>query len=171
VQLKWESSQQLRYRNPNATSFWVTITPAVPKQGSISLRHMLGLIAKCSFQTKPQPTNATTDALRKDETIPVLTQIQNKPESNVTFSFGRAEIAEWHSAHQNTKYSMLSFSLLPSSYQHSPAKISHMPLWALTQPRRTSFLYRTAPWPLAGHEPSCHEALFSHPTLPTSCCP
>lgn len=74
--------------------FWVTLIPAAPKAGSISLQHKLGLQQNAASQTKPQLVNATTNALRKDETIPVLTQIQSTLESKVTFSFRWAEAAE-----------------------------------------------------------------------------
>lgn len=134
---------------PKCHEFWVTPVPAASKPGSISLQHKLGLQQNAASQTKPQLVNVTTNALRKDETIPVLTQIQNTLESKVTFSFRWAKVAEQHNAHQNIKCFLLLLSLLPSSPRHSWAKMSLFPpraaAWAPGTPSAST---GTAPQPL-----------------------
>lgn len=151
--------------------FWVTLVPAASKPGSIPLRHKLGLQQNVSSQTKPRLVNVTTNALRKDETIPVLTQIQSTLESKVTFSFRWAEVAEQHTAHQNIKCSLLPLSLLPSSPRHSWAKMSLSSKSHCLSPRPPFCHHRnspTAPWAGTDHLTTSHSL---PPSSLTSCCP
>lgn len=146
---------------PKCHKFWVTLTPAASKPGSISLRHKLGLQQNAASQTKPQLVNVTINALRKDETIPVLTQIQSTLESKVTFSFRWAEVAEQHTAHQNIRCSCCLSAFFPPFPGTDEPKFLSSKSCCLS-PSHPFCQPETALQPLGRHTPSHHKPSLSH---------